>query len=114
MSKLLYKISYNDFRIITVLRDLIISGALSQLLSYVRLWQFVKFFSYFSAPFRTTLYRLYKLYRVQSFVYRVQGVLITISSFIDSVSFVSLSVQLDVSNYLLLRLLYRTLMMLVS
>ena len=50
-----------QYFIVTVLRNQIISGSLSHLLPYVLLWQSVKFFSYFTAPFRTTSYRLYQV-----------------------------------------------------
>ena len=46
--------------ILTVLRNLIFSDALSQSFSYVLIWRPVKFFSYLAALIRTTLYRLYQ------------------------------------------------------
>ena len=53
-----------QYFIITVLRNLIISGVLSQSLSYVLLFFYlaaVKFFSYLPALVRATSYRLYQL-----------------------------------------------------
>ena len=47
-----------QYFIITVLRNLIIIGALSQSLSYVLLRKPVQFLSCLAAPVRTTLYRL--------------------------------------------------------